>query len=325
MLACIFISPGLSGMGITEGPGYVEKKPYHYAPMDAARMEWDRGLFKLALRARRFAQGNAVNAEIIIPSKVKFPLPQMEYDGRTVPVVRRDWGYAGLFAIAPDGKQGKKTITVSWEQGASRTIHYFHITIKPTEFIKFTRAIDLGRFSNISIVPPPDVVAFIEQCSRRKREVFNKNTSGFLKGPISHPRDDHFITSPFWAGRKYQRYKVARGKRFYLEPSTNAHSGVDLRGERGDPVFAIAGGRIAIAQPMYYEGNYIVIDHGARIFSSYMHLDCFAVKEGQKVNTGELIGHVGNTGLSTGAHLHVSFSIQGVFVDPLSLLYTGLQ
>ncbi len=325
VLACIFIAHCLSGMEKPEQSGGVESKPYRYAPGDAARMEWDRGLFRLSLRARRFAQGNAVNAEIIITSKARLPRPHMEYDGRAVKLITRDRGYGAMLAIAPDEKPGEKTITLSWERDGSRTIYNFYLTVRSTEFKKFTRAINLGRFSNISIVPSQEVLSFIEECSRKKREVFDESTSGVLKGPISHPRDAHFVTSPFWASRRYQRYRVAGGKRFYLKASTNAHSGVDLRGEVGDPVFAMAAGRIAIAEPMYYEGNYIVVDHGNRIFSSYMHLEGFAVKEGQNVKAGELIGHVGSTGLSTGAHLHVSFSIDGVPVDPISLLYTGLQ
>jgi len=52
-----------------------------------------------------------------------------------------------------------------------------------------------------------------------------------------------------------------------------------------------------------------------------MHLDGLAVEEGRTVRAGELIGHVGSTGLSTAAHLHVSVTIDGVYVDPISLMY----
>ncbi len=325
-LASAFIATGLAGMDKTEDSGRARLKPYPYAAAGAASTEWDRGRFTFSLRARSFAQGNAVAAGILIPPSMKMlPAPEMEYDGRMVPLAANERGYTGLFAIAPDERPGVKTVAVSWEQGGNRVTHYFPITIKPTSFKKYTRPINLGRFSNISIAPPPEVLVFIEECSRKKHEVFGKSTSVPLKGPVVHPRNAHYITSPFWAGRRYLRYRVVRGKRIYLTPSSNAHSGVDLRGEKGDPVFAMAGGRVAIAEPMYYEGNYIVIDHGNRVFSSYMHLDGFAVKQGRKVNAGDLIGYVGSTGLSTGAHLHVSFTIRDVPVDPLSLLYTGIR
>jgi murein DD-endopeptidase MepM/ murein hydrolase activator NlpD len=114
---------------------------------------------------------------------------------------------------------------------------------------------------------------------------------------------------------------MEKGRRVYLKPSVNAHSGVDLRGGKGDPVFAMASGRVVIAEGMYYEGNFIAIDHGSGIFSLYMHLDGLAVEEGRTVRAGELIGHVGSTGLSTAAHLHVSVTIDGVYVDPISLMY----
>lgn len=321
-VACMLLSTGLSGMEKSEGRGDIQRKPYPYKAVPAEALEWDRGLFRLSLRARSFAQGNAVYAEIIAsPSTDGLPLPGLFYDGRSVPLAKRDRGYAGLFAIAPDERPGKKQLAVSWEQGGKMVNYHFELMVKPTGFRKYPRPINLGRFSNISLVAPPEVFAFIEECSRKKKEVFDRSTPYRLKGPVCHPRDAHFITSPFWAGRKYQRYRVVRGKRIYLEPSSNAHSGVDLRGETGDPVFAMLGGRVAIARAMYYEGNYIVIDHGNRIFSSYMHLDGFAVREGQKVGAGDLVGFVGSTGLSTGAHLHVSFSVEGIYVDPLSLLY----
>ncbi len=309
-------------MGKTAERPADNRRPCDYPAGKSETRSWDRGDFRLVLRARRFAQGNVVWTEILTATGAAGPKDlRMEFEDRSVALSKKDRDYAGLFAIAPDEKPGKKTITLYWDESGRRINHHFELTIVRTDFKRYPRPINLGRFSNVSLVPPPDVLAFIEACSRKKKEVFGRRTPGVPGGPVYHPRDSHFITSPFWAGRKYLRYRVERGKRIYLSPSSNAHSGVDLRGERGDPVFAMAAGRVAIAEGMYYEGNYIVIDHGSGIFSSYMHLDGFAVREGQKVRPGELIGYVGSTGLSTAAHLHVSFSIDGIYADPISLLY----
>ena len=87
-------------------------------------------------------------------------------------------------------------------------------------------------------------------------------------------------------------------------PYTSYHSGVDFRAPTGTPVHAPAAGTVVLAEPMGLWGNAIVIDHGWGILTGYGHLSMIEVQVGQQVLQGELIGKVGNTGLSTGAHLH---------------------
>ncbi|HPO47136.1 MAG TPA: peptidoglycan DD-metalloendopeptidase family protein, partial [Spirochaetota bacterium] len=287
-----------------------ERVPFEYPVKNFSRLAWDRGDFKLVLRARSFSQGNAVWVRIQRSAGAAgIKDPELEYEGRRVAIARNGDDYEGLFAIAPDERPGKKAIVLRRQETGRQINHHFEFNVARTAFKQYPRPLDLGRYSNISIVPPPEVVAFIEACAAKKREVFERRSSGMLTGPVNHPRDAHFITSPFWAGRKYLRYRMEKGRRVYLKPSVNAHSGVDLRGGKGDPVFAMASGRVVIAEGMYYEGNFIAIDHGSGIFSLYMHLDGLAVEEGRTVRAGELIGHVGSTGLSTAAHLHVSVTI----------------
>ncbi len=86
------------------------------------------------------------------------------------------------------------------------------------------------------------------------------------------------------------------------------------------PVFSMADGKIVLAMKMFYEGNLVAVDHGNKVFTYYMHMDSMAVKEGDIVKAGDLVGRVGSTGTSTGPHLHVALSIRGVHVHPLSLL-----
>jgi murein DD-endopeptidase len=65
---------------------------------------------------------------------------------------------------------------------------------------------------------------------------------------------------------------------------------------------SIADGSVVLAEKMYYEGNFRVIDHGNKVFSHYMHYDTIFVKNGQFVKGGDKIGTVGCTGVSTGPH-----------------------
>lgn len=95
------------------------------------------------------------------------------------------------------------------------------------------------------------------------------------------------------------------------------HGGTDIGAPQGTPVFATNNGRVVMARQMALRGNMVIVDHGGGLLSGYGHMSAFAVAEGQLVQAGDLIGYVGNTGLSTGAHLHWEMSAGGVLVDAL--------
>lgn len=100
-------------------------------------------------------------------------------------------------------------------------------------------------------------------------------------------------------------------------PPSGHHSGVDIGADEGAPVVATNGGRVVLVRQLSQHGNMIIIDHGGGVFSGYSHLSAFAAAEGQLVAAGDLVGYVGNTGLSTGAHLHWEMHVGGVGVDAL--------
>jgi len=97
-------------------------------------------------------------------------------------------------------------------------------------------------------------------------------------------------------------------------PSGN-HGGTDISAIPGTPVKAANSGRVVMARELAVRGNMVIIDHGGGLFTGYGHMSTFAVSEGQEVVAGEVIGAVGNTGLSTGAHLHWEVSAGGILVD----------
>jgi hypothetical protein len=97
-----------------------------------------------------------------------------------------------------------------------------------------------------------------------------------------------------------------------------AHLGVDYAAPIGTPVWASMGGKVVQAEMMRGSGNTVVIQHGAGLQTRYYHLSRFAknLKVGRPVQQKETIGYVGNTGLSTGPHLHFSVVKNGQFIDP---------
>ena len=130
-------------------------------------------------------------------------------------------------------------------------------------------------------------------------------TGGSYSGGWVVPCSYTSITSPFG-------YRTA--------PTTGAstyHQGVDLDTGTGWSVVATRAGT-AYTGYGSAAGNYITIDHHDGFKSIYMHLNGFAVSNGTNVGAGQLIGYTGNTGVSTGDHLHFGISLNGVYVNPCS-------
>ncbi len=100
----------------------------------------------------------------------------------------------------------------------------------------------------------------------------------------------------------------------------STHQGLDFRAPTGTPVAAVNGGRVILAQPLFFEGNCVVIDHGQGLLTLYLHLAKFSVKQGDDVTKGQEIGLSGGTGRATGPHLHLAVRWQGVYLDPQILL-----
>ncbi|GAB4494372.1 MAG: hypothetical protein OHK0045_25530 [Raineya sp.] len=114
----------------------------------------------------------------------------------------------------------------------------------------------------------------------------------------------------------------------FMPPHRPNHNGVDYGGAKGSPILAIERGKVIEAKTGCQEGelqcngqkgNYVLIDHENGYKSVYLHLDTVLVKEGQRVKRGQKIGTMGNTGYSTGTHLHLSVTQNGQYIDPEKL------
>ncbi len=94
------------------------------------------------------------------------------------------------------------------------------------------------------------------------------------------------------------------------------HLGVDLAGVQHMPINAANSGRVIMAQYFGIYGNAVLIDHGYGLMSLYGHMNDFAVKPGDTVQQGQLLGHSDTTGMAAGDHLHFSILLDGVQVEP---------
>ncbi len=110
---------------------------------------------------------------------------------------------------------------------------------------------------------------------------------------------------------------------YRTSPFTNKrafHSGLDIANKKGTKIIATADGKVSFAAPRFNYGNMIKIDHGYGVVTKYAHLSKILVKPGQKVKRGETIGLMGNTGRSTGPHLHYEVVVNNIPVDPVKYI-----
>ena len=99
------------------------------------------------------------------------------------------------------------------------------------------------------------------------------------------------------------------------------HYGLDFAAKEGTPIKAMLDGEVTLSEKdLYYTGGTIIFDHGHGVSTLYMHLKDVNVSKGQKVKKGEIIGTVGKTGRSTGAHLDIRLNWYDVKLDPASVL-----
>ncbi len=165
-------------------------------------------------------------------------------------------------------------------------------------------------FGSEQIELPADRVYLLEpevvrEEAQRLGQVFAQvSPQQFWGSTFSWPHAEE-VTSPFGIRRTYN------------DGQSSYHGGIDISAEAGAPVAASSHGRVALAESLQVRGNAVIVDHGLGVYSGYYHLSEILVSEGQQVTQGDVIGRAGDTGLSTGVHLHWEMRVGGVLVNPL--------
>ena len=98
------------------------------------------------------------------------------------------------------------------------------------------------------------------------------------------------------------------------------HYGLDIANETGTPVYAPVDGVVTMVDDLYYSGNTLILDHGMRVFSTFLHMDTITVEVGETVKQGEQIGTIGSTGRSTGPHLDWRINLGNTRLDPQTII-----
>lgn len=140
----------------------------------------------------------------------------------------------------------------------------------------------------------------------------NRELRDVLTALPSHmPVPDHVVTSAFGI----RTHPIAGGARF--------HAGVDLISNGNDNVYPARAGKVILARAYNGYGLTVVINHGRGVETLYAHLASIGVKEGQDVDPSTVLGLIGNTGASTGKHLHFEVTVGSYPVDPIKVIDTA--
>jgi len=183
--------------------------------------------------------------------------------------------------------------------------------------VTFTRTVAVARANYPKIElsvekkftePSPEELKEIDDAQKIKKDYLSRVTPDREWAGQFSPPADAAISDVFGTQR------VFNGE------VKSSHQGLDFRVGTGTPVAAMNDGTVLLARPLYFEGNFIVLDHGQGLLTLYMHLSEFKVKEGDKVTRGQIIGLSGGSGRATGPHLHVAVRWQGTYLDPATLL-----
>ncbi|MGE0130152.1 MAG: M23 family metallopeptidase [Blastocatellales bacterium] len=215
-----------------------------------------------------------------------------------------DGTWSGFAGVGIDAAAGQRRLTLeATTVSGVRFSHVHPVKIERADYR--TVAIRVPRRYT---EPDPETLARIKEDQALKKEVFARVTPDRLwSGSFAAPMES-VITSEFGVHRKFNR-KIQ-----------SIHQGLDLRADTGTPVGAMNSGTVIVAREMFYEGGFVVIDHGQGLLTLYMHLSEIRVNEGDSVSKQQLIALSGGTGRATAPHLHTGVRWQGIYIDPEVLL-----
>ena len=189
------------------------------------------------------------------------------------------------------------------------------IKINEKKIVKkvFKREYKIQRIDGLEekkVTPPEEVYERIKRENKwiGEARAVNSNLT-FFKNKFINPLENAIVTGVYGSQR------ILNGKPKW------PHYGIDFAAEEGTEIKAMLDGVVTLAEPdLFYTGGTLIFDHGHGISTLYMHIKTLMVEKGQKVKQGEVIGTVGSTGRSTGAHLDVRLNWFQTRLDPATVL-----
>ncbi|MCL6499057.1 MAG: M23 family metallopeptidase [Firmicutes bacterium] len=245
----------------------------------------------LRVTPEEVSQGGAFRVDVAVPDAAV----RVTVAGRRMLLYRTTAGFRAFVGTSPATPPGGLTIRMQADS-PGRTIRVVGtVRVLPARFaIRYLR------------VPPELLDPRLAAYERRR-------VLAATSAPLPRPLWEGPFRLPV-AGPVASPYGV---RSVYNGQVRGHHLGVDIRGAAGTPVRAAHDGVVVLAERLPLGGNTVIVDHGAGVFTSYLHLQSLAVSVGARLRQGQVVGFVGSTGLSTAPHLHWAVRVNGVLVDPL--------
>lgn len=262
----------------------------------------------LNLNALNLSSSKVENANTVLVkiNEKNISKPKLTFDKQNIDFYKNPFSSDSYYALLPISyyqKLGENRVIVSYIENGTKVFKGLDLDI-----------IDGKYKSEVINVKPSIFKPNKQRVARTKKEyqdamdVYNSSSPElYWNEDFTYPLNSK-ITSDFGT------------KRVYNKELKSYHGGTDFQAKDNTPIIASNSGIVRISQNRFYAGNSIVIDHGQGVYSCYFHLNTMNYKVGEFIKKGEVLGLSGSTGRVTGPHLHFTFRINGLQVDPLQAI-----
>jgi len=210
---------------------------------------------------------------------------------------------AGLVGIPLTAPPGKTHLTIEWGAAGQRLARKVPFEIRQGMYGEERLTVDPRH-----VRPGPKDLERIRREQEELKQIYASGSRSQLwQGVFQIPVPGE-MNGPFGT------------RRVFNGELQSHHTGVDFRAQTGDPVHAAAAGVVRLTKDLFYSGNAVIVDHGAGVFSYYIHLSRIDVKVGRKIAKGQVVGLAGATGRATGPHLHWGVKVNSINVNPLAFV-----
>lgn len=257
--------------------------------------------------------------------------------------ISSDWIYPGeLLVITANNINEDETVTIKTDidfnpnvfgEGSERVIllpvSYYHQAGK-TYKIEITAG-NASKTFDVELRDKEFIIQYLKIDQKIAAETRNDKSAQEVAEKVDPLRP---VCDPekYWEGTFIQPVEGGRvspkdfGKRRYVNnaPTSYRHNGLDIGQDQGTPIKAVNNGRVLLAEYLIGTGYTVIIEHGYGLKSWYYHMVELNTEKDAMVKKGDIIGYVGSTGFSTGPHLHLSISVNNIYVNPMPFFEEGV-